>query len=160
MTVDPNGEDGLRTALILYGSETGNAQDVAEELGRLVERLHFLTRVSDMNSVDLVWITLVSCSLSLLCLLTISDALHSLLFLNIHLPFSPFPQLDKEICRPMLVGSGRAFSGDGYPLITYKRSTLLHLGWVIAHIQSTITASLGSPKFNASTNFIQVQLGS
>lgn len=53
MTVDPNGEDGLRTALILYGSETGNAQDVAEELGRLVERLHFLTRVSDMNSVDI-----------------------------------------------------------------------------------------------------------
>lgn len=70
MTVNSNGEAGLRTALILYGSETGNAQDVAEELGRLVERLHFLTRVSDMNSVDIVWITLVSCSLSVLYLLT------------------------------------------------------------------------------------------
>ncbi|KAH0544591.1 hypothetical protein FGG08_001240 [Glutinoglossum americanum] len=41
-----------RTALILYGSETGNAQDVAEELGRITERLHFFTRVVDMDSVD------------------------------------------------------------------------------------------------------------
>lgn len=43
-----------RTALVLYGSETGNAQDVAEELGRLTERLRFATQVSDLNSVQLV----------------------------------------------------------------------------------------------------------
>ncbi|KAI9676179.1 MAG: NAPDH-dependent diflavin reductase [Caeruleum heppii] len=41
-----------RTALILYGSETGNAHDAAEELGRLAERLHFLTRVVELDSVD------------------------------------------------------------------------------------------------------------
>ncbi|KAK2766053.1 NAPDH-dependent diflavin reductase [Arachnomyces sp. PD_36] len=40
-----------RTALVLYGTETGNSQDVADELGRLVERLHFMTRVSELNSV-------------------------------------------------------------------------------------------------------------
>ena len=43
-----------RTALVLYGSETGNAQDLAEELGRITERLHFDTRVSELNSLGLV----------------------------------------------------------------------------------------------------------
>ena len=42
-----------RTALILYGSETGNAQDVAEEVGRMAERLRFDTTVLDMDSVQL-----------------------------------------------------------------------------------------------------------
>ncbi len=49
-----NGQQHERTALILYGSETGNAHDVADELGRITERLHFLTRVSDLDSVDTV----------------------------------------------------------------------------------------------------------
>lgn len=42
-----------RTALILYGSETGNAQDVAEEVGRMAERLRFDATVLDMDSVQL-----------------------------------------------------------------------------------------------------------
>lgn len=44
-----------RTALVLYGSETGNAQDVAEELGRILERLRFLARVSELNAIGVVW---------------------------------------------------------------------------------------------------------
>jgi hypothetical protein len=43
-----------RSALILYGSETGNAQDVAEELGRLCERLRFATNVCALDDIDLV----------------------------------------------------------------------------------------------------------
>lgn len=43
-----------RSALILYGSETGTAQDVAEELGAMAERLHFITHVVEMNSVKAV----------------------------------------------------------------------------------------------------------
>ncbi|GAO18761.1 hypothetical protein UVI_02040830 [Ustilaginoidea virens] len=39
-----------RTVLVLYGSETGNAQDLAEELGRLCQRLHFTTRVDELDS--------------------------------------------------------------------------------------------------------------
>ncbi|KAI7571842.1 riboflavin synthase domain-like protein [Hortaea werneckii] len=42
-----------RTALILYGSETGNAQDVADEIGDLTARLHFDTTVLDFDSVSL-----------------------------------------------------------------------------------------------------------
>ncbi|CAI7593552.1 unnamed protein product [Penicillium crustosum] len=38
-----------RSVLILYGSETGNAQEVAEELGSLTERLRFATHVSELN---------------------------------------------------------------------------------------------------------------
>ncbi|KAJ5575815.1 hypothetical protein N7535_002741 [Penicillium sp. DV-2018c] len=38
-----------RSILILYGSETGNAQEVAEELGALTERLHFATHVFELN---------------------------------------------------------------------------------------------------------------
>lgn len=47
-----NGQRHDRTALILYGSETGNAQDVADELGRLTERLRFTTQVSPLDDVD------------------------------------------------------------------------------------------------------------
>ncbi|KAJ5099827.1 Oxidoreductase FAD/NAD(P)-binding [Penicillium argentinense] len=43
------GPDHTRSALILYGSETGNAQEVAEELGSLAERLRFVTHVSELN---------------------------------------------------------------------------------------------------------------
>lgn len=42
-----------RKALILYGSETGNAQDVAAEVGRITERLHFGTSILDLDSVQL-----------------------------------------------------------------------------------------------------------
>ncbi|KAF8445425.1 hypothetical protein BGX38DRAFT_684405 [Terfezia claveryi] len=38
-----------RTLLVLYGSETGTAQDYAHELGRAAQRLHFDTRVLAMN---------------------------------------------------------------------------------------------------------------
>ena len=43
-----------RAALVLYASETGNAQDVAQELGRLAERLRFTVHVADLDSIDLV----------------------------------------------------------------------------------------------------------
>lgn len=43
-----------RSALVLYGSETGNAQDVAEEIARLTERLRFETTVIDLDSIELV----------------------------------------------------------------------------------------------------------
>ncbi|KAE9983281.1 hypothetical protein BLS_004703 [Venturia inaequalis] len=42
-----------RSALVLYGSETGNAQDVAEDIGRLCERLRFSTHVAEMDSISL-----------------------------------------------------------------------------------------------------------
>lgn len=43
-----------RRALVLYGSETGNAQDVAEELGRIAERLRFDTEVAELDAIGLV----------------------------------------------------------------------------------------------------------
>ncbi|KAK8051242.1 flavodoxin [Apiospora rasikravindrae] len=49
-----NGGDSLlpeRKILILYGSETGNSQDVAEDIERLARRLHFETEVEEMNAV-------------------------------------------------------------------------------------------------------------
>lgn len=49
-----NERGSARTALVLYGTETGNSQDVADELGRLLERLHFITRVSELNTVKAV----------------------------------------------------------------------------------------------------------
>lgn len=42
-----------RSALVVYGSETGTAQDAAEEMGRIAERLHFDSRVTDLNSIGL-----------------------------------------------------------------------------------------------------------
>lgn len=49
-----SGQRHDRNALILYGSETGNAQDIAEELGRTAERLRFSTRVSELDAIGLV----------------------------------------------------------------------------------------------------------
>jgi hypothetical protein len=60
MPENGNGQRHDRTALILYGSETGNSQDVAEDLGRVVERLHFLTRVCEMDSIEIVCPFLIS----------------------------------------------------------------------------------------------------
>jgi flavodoxin len=46
-----------RRALVVYGSETGNAQDVAEEMGRLAVRLRFDTDVAELDAVTLVcWV--------------------------------------------------------------------------------------------------------
>lgn len=45
-----------RSILVLYASETGNAQDMAEELGRMCSRLHFSNQVEEFNAVDLVGI--------------------------------------------------------------------------------------------------------
>ncbi|CAF3632241.1 unnamed protein product [Fusarium graminearum] len=42
-----------RSVLVLYGSETGNAQDMAEELGLICQRLHFKSRVEELDVVDL-----------------------------------------------------------------------------------------------------------
>ena len=41
-----------RSALVAYGSETGNAYDYAEELGRMLERIHFWTLVSKLDAID------------------------------------------------------------------------------------------------------------
>ncbi|MCJ1473981.1 NAPDH-dependent diflavin reductase [Lambiella insularis] len=41
-----------RTALVLYGSETGNAHDVADELGRMTERLRFSSDVIYLDAIE------------------------------------------------------------------------------------------------------------
>jgi sulfite reductase alpha subunit-like flavoprotein len=43
-----------RTVLVAYATETGNSQDVAEDLGGLAERLHFKTRVCELDAVKAV----------------------------------------------------------------------------------------------------------
>jgi sulfite reductase alpha subunit-like flavoprotein len=48
-----NGDVQGRTALVLYGTETGNAQDLAEELARVTERLHFSTTVAELDAVPI-----------------------------------------------------------------------------------------------------------
>lgn len=54
MSADGDQQHAERSAVVLYGSETGNAQEVAEELGRMAERLHFVTHVSELNAVKAV----------------------------------------------------------------------------------------------------------
>lgn len=43
-----------RSMAVLYGSETGNAEDIAGELARTAERLHFQTTVDEMDGFKLV----------------------------------------------------------------------------------------------------------
>lgn len=48
------GQNRDRTALVLYGSETGNAQEIAEDMGRLAERLRFSTRLAELDEFGVV----------------------------------------------------------------------------------------------------------
>lgn len=50
---DSDGEDDRRL-LILYASQTGSAQDVAEYIGREAWRRHFVARVQDIRDFDKV----------------------------------------------------------------------------------------------------------
>lgn len=43
-----------RTMAILYGSETGGGEEIAGELGKMAERLHFQTVVDEMDNFKLV----------------------------------------------------------------------------------------------------------
>lgn len=43
-----------RDLLVLYGSQTGSAQDVAERIGRQGRRRHFRTKVFAMDEFDIV----------------------------------------------------------------------------------------------------------
>lgn len=43
-----------RKILILYGSETGNSEESANDLERLARRLHFQTLLEEMDDVKLV----------------------------------------------------------------------------------------------------------
>ncbi|KAL9082087.1 MAG: hypothetical protein Q9159_006736 [Coniocarpon cinnabarinum] len=42
-----------RSALVVYGSESGTAQDAAEEIGRVTKRLRFRTSVTELDMVNL-----------------------------------------------------------------------------------------------------------
>ncbi|KAL8632557.1 hypothetical protein Q9189_001709 [Teloschistes chrysophthalmus] len=46
------GQDHDRIAAVGYGSETGNAQEYAEEVGHLLERLHFQTVVTTLDAFE------------------------------------------------------------------------------------------------------------
>ena len=46
-----------RSALIAYGSETGNSQDFAEELGRSLQRIRFNLEVVKLDDIELVSIS-------------------------------------------------------------------------------------------------------
>jgi sulfite reductase alpha subunit-like flavoprotein len=47
-----NGRGPHRAALVVYGTETGTAQDVAEEAARSLERLYFVTDVAYLDKVS------------------------------------------------------------------------------------------------------------
>ncbi|KAM7200045.1 hypothetical protein V8F20_005466 [Naviculisporaceae sp. PSN 640] len=51
-STEPAVIDG-RNIIILYGSETGNAEDIALELSKMTRRLHFKTTVDEMNNIKL-----------------------------------------------------------------------------------------------------------
>lgn len=60
-TMTANGQQVGRSASILFGSETGNACDYAEEFGRISERLNFYTTVAKLNDVKPVSHSTLSC---------------------------------------------------------------------------------------------------
>jgi sulfite reductase alpha subunit-like flavoprotein len=47
-----------RTMLVLYGSETGNSQEIAEDIDRIAQKLRFKSTLAEMNSVQPVRISI------------------------------------------------------------------------------------------------------
>jgi sulfite reductase alpha subunit-like flavoprotein len=47
-------DDDERKALVLFATETGNAEDAAERIGRQLRRWHFRTRTVAMDVFDMV----------------------------------------------------------------------------------------------------------
>ena len=58
--MEMNGIDPGRTALVVFGTETGTAQDLAEEIGCITRRLHFVTNVTGFENVTAVHTSLPS----------------------------------------------------------------------------------------------------
>lgn len=98
-----------RTVLVLYGSETGNAQDMAEELGRICQRLHFKTDVEELDAVELVR----NC---LLHVLTTPDACPRALCCSTNWSYLSSRPWAKGTCHTTPCCFGRSFCGRGYRL--------------------------------------------
>ena len=47
-------EESRRNLAVLYGSQTGTAEEVAERIGREGKRRHFLCKVCSMDDFDVV----------------------------------------------------------------------------------------------------------
>jgi sulfite reductase alpha subunit-like flavoprotein len=112
-----------RSILILYGSETGNAQDIAEELGRLCQRLHFRTRVDPLNAVDLV--SIVASSPHPHFILASRSPLTSprTHFSSTSWSYSSSPPPAKVICRTTLFSFGKNSSARDSHLAAFPNFT-------------------------------------
>lgn len=75
--------------MVLYGSETGNAQDLAKEVQSLAERLRFNAIVLDLDSVTLRDLT--KCSVVIFCISTTGQG--------------DFPQNSRQFWRTLLSGA-------------------------------------------------------
>ena len=69
----------VRQLLVLYGSQTGTAQDVAERVGREAKRRHFSTRVLALDDYQVVRLTVFLCCLIYFNFLLIKCVIPSML---------------------------------------------------------------------------------
>lgn len=128
-----------RTALVLFGSETGNAQDVAEELGRICERLRFETQVAEMNEIDIVCDMPDHLWRSSHANQTMPNRDNSFAMIS---PSLPFPRLDRAIYPQTLRRSGRPCEAfDSLPVVCGPSSSHRSV-WATHHTQSMISPSL------------------
>lgn len=102
-----------RSMLVLYGTETGKSQEIAQEIGRAAEGLRFQTQVEEMNDVPLVSSTThhhrtkvapKRAKVNFVDGIASRKSYHSVLLLCLSLR-----PLGKETYRPTPPPSGRAF---------------------------------------------------
>lgn len=152
MTV--NGHRRERTAAVVYGSETGNALEYAEEAGRILERLHFHTVVQPLNALQPVSCQHVQSWHGFepggLMRIRFSSLASTSLLQSSQLPV-------KVICQPMPGYSGRNCYAKDCRLTTCSMSILPLLALETALIPSK------SPEWTFGDGIIdkmQIQLGS
>lgn len=138
-----------RNIIILYGSETGNGEEIAMELAKMTERLHFDTIVDEMDGFKLVR----SAICAYLCMLYADFLLVRRTYCVTLWPsLSPLP-LVRVICQRTRRRSGKTLDVQSSTIPTVLRlSSSPFLDLVIAHIQSKIIFVISGHSSRKSTS--------
>ena len=127
-----------RDMIILYGSETGNSEEIAMELAKMAERLHFNTVVGEMDGFKLVRFPM-CVPINVLHVLIYSFFARRTCCATLWPSLSPLPRV-KVICQRTQPPSGKTLDAQSSTAPTVLRLlSSPSLDLVTAPIQSKIT---------------------
>ncbi|KIV90747.1 hypothetical protein PV10_05371 [Exophiala mesophila] len=124
-----------RTALVLFGTETGTAQDIAEEISRILQRLHFSTDIVGLDHVK--YETLKSYNLTVFAVATTGQG--------------DFPDNARKFWTSLLRRklSSTTLSGINYALIGLCDSSYTKFNWAARKLDKRLQQLGANPLLEA-----------